>query len=188
MKIAIEQTQIDGVLVVIPPVHNDHRGFFLELFRADEYAKHGLPATFVQLNHSGSVRNTVRGLHFQWDPPMGKLMWVSRGSAFLVAVDIRKNSPTLSKWFGAICTDEERRLIWAPAGFARGFAVLSDYAEVQYLTTATYNQAAESGILWNDPDIGVEWPVRDPILSARDSQAQTLSEWLSRPAATLFSK
>jgi dTDP-4-dehydrorhamnose 3,5-epimerase len=188
MQIAVERTQIDGVLIVSPEVFQDQRGFFLEVFRADLYKDHGLPTQFVQFNHSGSVKNTVRGLHFQWDPPMGKLMRVNRGSAFLVAVDIRKDSATLGQWYGAVLSDQERRLIWAPACFARGFAVLSDFAEIEYLTTGIYNPAGESGVLWNDPEIGIEWPVSDPITSAKDAKAQTLSAWLERPESNSFRK
>ncbi|MGO9327934.1 MAG: dTDP-4-dehydrorhamnose 3,5-epimerase [Steroidobacteraceae bacterium] len=188
MQIAVERTHIDGVLIVSPEVFQDQRGFFLEVFRADLYKDHGLPTQFVQFNHSGSVKNTVRGLHFQWDPPMGKLMRVSRGSAFLVAVDIRRGSPTLGQWYGAALSDQERRLIWAPAGFARGFAVLSDFAEIEYLTTGIYNPAGESGVRWNDPEIGIKWPVSDPITSAKDAKAQTLSAWLERPESNNFGR
>jgi dTDP-4-dehydrorhamnose 3,5-epimerase len=113
-------------------------------------------------------------------------MRVTRGKAFLVAVDVRPGSPTLGKWFGATLGESDRRQIWAPAGFARGFAVLSDVAEIQYLTTGVYNGAGESGILWNDPDIGIEWPVSRPTLSPKDSKAQTLAEWLARPEARHF--
>jgi dTDP-4-dehydrorhamnose 3,5-epimerase len=187
LKIYAENTSLNGVLVVTPEVFQDKRGFFLEVFRADLYKNEGLPTEFVQFNHSGSVKNTVRGLHFQWDPPMGKLMRVSRGTAFLVAVDIRTGSPTLGKWFGTTLSEQDRRLIWAPAGFARGFAVLSDFAEIEYLTTGIYNQAGESGVLWNDPAIGIKWPVTDPILSGKDAQAQTLSSWLKHPEAHRFS-
>ena len=187
MRISIERTEIEDLIVVTPEVFQDARGFFLEVFRADQYKAAGLPSEFVQFNHSGSVKNTVRGLHFQWDPPMGKLMRVARGSAFLVAVDIRKGSPTLGKWFGKTLVAEERQLIWAPAGFARGFAVLSDFAEIEYLTTGTYNQAGESGILWNDPAIGIKWPVGDPILSGKDTTAQTLSTWLTKNESDNFS-
>lgn len=168
-------------MLVRPELFQDARGFFTEVYRSDEYRAQSLPDQFVQLNHSGSVRNTVRGLHFQWDPPMGKLMRVLRGTAFLVAVDLRKNSPTFGKWYGRETAAEDRLLIWAPAGFARGFAVLSDFAEIEYLTTGTYNPAGESGIRWNDPRIGVEWPVSDPILSAKDVAAQTLDGWCARP-------
>ena len=117
---------------------------------------------------------------------MGKLMRVLKGEAFLVAVDIRKNSPTLGQWFGERFKSEERKQIWAPAGFARGFCVLSDYAEIQYLCTGTYNKSGESGILWNDPEIGIEWPVDEPILSQKDTMAQTLNEWLSTPESDHF--
>ncbi len=123
----------------------------------------------------------MRGLHFQWDPPMGKLMRVSLGSAFLVAVDIRKDSPTLGKWVGVMATEENRRQVWAPAGFARGFCVLSEIAEIQYKCTGIYNNQAESGILWNDPEIGIEWPLIDVQLSDKDQKARTLAQRLDSP-------
>jgi len=186
MQISIERTAIDDVIIVKPECYKDDRGFIMEVYRADQYAEAGLPAHYVQFNHSGSVKDTVRGLHFQWDPPMGKNMRVTRGTAFLVAVDIRKNSPTLGKHVGMIFSAEEPRLLWAPAGFARGFAVLSDYAEIQYLTTGVYNQQAESGILWNDPAVGIDWPVKTPIITEKDAKAQTLEQWLRKPDADNF--
>lgn len=186
MKVNVEMTEIDGAIVVAPELFQDARGFFQEAFRADEYAKNSLPSQYVQLNHSGSVKNTVRGLHFQWEPPMGKLMRVLRGTAFLVAVDLRKNSPTLGKHITRILSEEDRKWLWAPASFARGFAVLSDFAEIEYLTTGIYNNLGESGIRWNDPAIGVDWPVKDPILSAKDTTAQTLQEWLAKPESDHF--
>lgn len=186
MKVFVEETEIDGVKIVRPEVYEDQRGFFQEVYRADEYANAGLPTSFVQFNHSGSVKNTVRGLHFQWEPPMGKLMRVAKGTAFLVVVDLRKDSRTLGKWIGVELNERERKLLWAPASFARGFAVLSDFAEIEYLTTGTYNAAGESGVLWNDPAIGVAWPVKDPILSAKDASAQTLAAWLARPESDHF--
>jgi len=146
----------------------------------------GLPHEFLQDNHSGSVRGVLRGLHFQWDGPMGKLMRVTRGTAFLVAVDIRHGSPTMGKWFGAEVSAESRKQIWAPAGFARGFCVLSDYAEVQYKCTAIYNNKAESGIRWDDPEIGIQWPIRDVFLSDKDRKAQTLQQWLARTESHQF--
>lgn len=178
MKVEIEQTKIDSVIIVKPEVFKDERGFFTEVFRRDQYEELGLPTNFVQFNHSGSVKDTIRGLHFQWEPPMGKLMRVVRGTAFLVAVDIRRNSPTLGQHVAGTFSAEEYSLLWAPAGFARGFAVLSDYAEIQYLTTGVYNPNAESGILWNDPELGIQWPVADPILSGKDTKAQSLQQWL----------
>lgn len=186
MNVSIETTEISGVVVVGHEVVADERGFFLEVFRQDEFASHGLPTNFVQMNQSKSSRNVVRGLHFQWQPPMGKLMWVASGTAFLVAVDLRHDSPTQGRWFGRIFEAEERRQLLAPAGCARGFCVLSQEAEIQYLCTGIYNPEGESGILWNDPEIGIEWPLSDPILSTKDSSAQLLSEWLLRPESNTF--
>lgn len=186
MQLSIESRHLNGLAVVVPEVFEDERGFFLEAFRADQFAELELPSEFVQDNHSGSVKGVLRGLHFQWEPPMGKLMRVTVGSAFLVAVDIRKGSPTLGQWFGVEASAKNRKQVWAPAGFARGFCVLSDFAEIQYKCTGIYNGAGESGILWNDPEIGIEWPVSDPILSQKDTEAQTLSEWLERPDSDNF--
>lgn len=187
MKIDFEKTNIPDVVVITPSIFQDERGFFSEVYREDQMKEFGLDLHFVQDNHSGSVKNVLRGLHFQWEPPMGKLMRVPRGSAFLVAVDIRKGSPTLGKWFGLEASAENRKQLYAPAGFARGFCVLSDYAEVQYKCTGHYTSTkAESGILWNDPKIGITWPVKDPILSEKDTKAQTLDEWLARSESGNF--
>jgi len=158
----------------------------METFRTDQFQSLGLPGEFVQDNHSGSVRGVLRGLHFQWDPPMGKLMRVTRGAAFLVAVDIRKGSPTCGEWFGLEISAENRKQVWAPAGFARGFCVLSDYAEIQYKCTGTYNARAESGIRWDDPDIGIKWPLSDVLLSDKDRGARSLAEWLESPLCENF--
>jgi dTDP-4-dehydrorhamnose 3,5-epimerase len=186
MEIRVESKHLGDIVVVVPEIFQDTRGFFMETFREDQFKAMGLPSTFVQDNHSRSVKGVVRGLHFQWDPPMGKLMRVTMGSAFLVAVDIRKGSPTLGKWFGVESSAENRREVWAPAGFARGFCVLSEVAEIQYKCTGLYNSKAESGILWNDQRIGIEWPVKEPFLSAKDQKAQTLDQWLARPESDFF--
>ena len=186
MKIRIESVHLGAVVTLQPEFFEDHRGFFLESFREDQMKELGLPSNFVQDNHSGSVKGVTRGLHFQWEPPMSKLMRVTAGEAFLVAVDIRKGSPTLGQWYGEVLSAKNKKQIWAPAGFARGFTVLSDWAEIQYKVTGLYNPNAESGILWNDPEIGIEWPVDEPILSEKDANAQTLSQWLSRPEADNF--
>jgi dTDP-4-dehydrorhamnose 3,5-epimerase len=186
VEVRVEDTAIEAVKLVSPEIFCDDRGFFQEVFREEVYARVGLPSRFVQFNHSGSVKNTIRGIHFQWEPPMGKLMRVSRGVAFLVAVDLRKNSTTLGRWVGLELKDTDRKLLWAPACFGRGFAVLSEFAEIEYLTTGTYNRASESGVLWNDPAIGIEWPVSDPILSDKDASAQTLAGWLSKPESDNF--
>lgn len=186
MPLEIESRHLNGVVVLATKAYEDERGFFLEAYRADRFRELGLPTEFPQDNHSRSVKNVLRGLHFQWEPPMGKLMRVTLGTAFLVAVDIRKGSPTLGQWYGLEVSAANRKQVWAPAGFARGFCVLSEYAEVQYKCTGIYNSQAESGILWNDPAIGIAWPVSDPILSKKDAQAQTLAAWLASPAAERF--
>ena len=155
----------------------------METFRVDEFRAAGLPDTFVQDNHSRSSKGVLRGLHFQWDPPMGKLMRVTRGSAFLVAVDIRKGSPTLGQWFGLEVSEESKKQIWAPYGFARGFCSLTDDCEVQYKCTGVYNSRGESGIHFADPELGIRWPI-DPasaLTSEKDQKAQTLARWLESP-------
>jgi dTDP-4-dehydrorhamnose 3,5-epimerase len=188
MDIKVESRALGDVAVLVPDIFQDSRGFFMETFREDQFKAMGLPYHFVQDNHSRSARGVVRGLHFQWEPPMGKLMRVTQGSAFLVAVDIRKGSPTLGKWVGVEASVENRRQVWAPAGFARGFCVLSEFAEIQYKCTGLYSNKAESGILWNDPEIGIEWPIKpsDATLSEKDKKAQTLAQWLARPESDNF--
>jgi dTDP-4-dehydrorhamnose 3,5-epimerase len=188
MAFKLEPTALADVKVIVPDAFRDARGFFMETYRVDQFKELGLPTEFVQDNHSRSSKGVLRGLHFQWQPAMGKLMRVTQGTAFLVAVDIRKNSPTLGKWVGVEVSAENRKQVWAPAGFARGFCVLSEAAEIQYKCTGTYNNKAESGILWNDPTIGIEWPVKeaDAILSDKDRAAQALGAWLARPESQNF--
>ena len=183
MHITIESRHLDDVVVLVPDIFKDDRGFFSETFRADQFRLLGLPTDFVQDNHSRSAKGVVRGLHFQWDPPMGKLMRVTVGSAFLVAVDIRKGSPTLGKWVGVECSAENRRMVWAPSGFARGFCSLLDGSEIQYKCTGIYNARAEAAIRWNDSSIGVEWPLTDVIVSKKDGSALSLAEWIVSPQA-----
>lgn len=186
MRVTVESLAIPDVKLVTPEVFEDDRGFFIELFRLDVHGPAGLPTQYPQVNLSRSRRGVIRGLHFQWDPPMGKLMRVAAGAAFLVAVDVRPDSPTLGQWVGVTADAAEPRMVWAPAGFARGFAALSDLVDVEYLCTGTYNGAAESGIRWDDPAIGIDWPVRAPVMSAKDATAQTLAQWLARPEAERF--
>lgn len=186
MQVQIVEERLNGIVVVQSDLFEDERGFFSEIYRADQFDELGLGFDFVQDNHSGSVKGVLRGLHYQWEPPMGKLMRVAQGKAFLVAVDIRKNSPTLGEWFGLTSTAGEGIQVWAPAGFARGFCILSDWAEIQYKCTGTYNRACESGIIWNDPDIGIDWPIEEPLLSEKDSEAQTLKEWLEKAESDHF--
>jgi dTDP-4-dehydrorhamnose 3,5-epimerase len=186
MQLKIESVHLGAVAVIKQELFKDQRGFFTEVFREDQFKEMGLPHRFVQDNHSGSVKGVTRGLHFQWEPPMGKLMRVTKGEAFLVAVDIRKGSPTLGRWFGKIANEDDKIQIWAPANFARGFCVLSDYAEIQYKVSGMYNSRSESGIRWNDPEIGIEWPVKNPILSEKDTNARTLNEWLNSAESDYF--
>ena len=186
MKLSARPLAIPDVLLIEHKVFRDERGFFMEVYQTDEFRALGLPETFVQLNQSRSVRHVVRGLHFQWDPPVAKLMRVTNGSAFLVAVDIRHDSPTLGEWVGETVTSENLLQLWAPPGFARGFCVLSETADIQYMCTATYNPAGESGIAWNDPEIGIKWPTQTPVLSDKDARAATLRQWLARPESKSF--
>ena len=190
MRINIESEHLNGVKVLThPDVFEDERGFFVEVFRADVFAEIGLPTAFVQDNHSRSKKGVLRGLHFQWDPPMGKLMRVTLGRAFLVAVDIRKGSPTLGQWFGTEVSAQNKKQVWAPAGFARGFYVLSDYAELQYKCTGIYNSKGESGIRWNDPRIGIQWPIGNSealVISDKDKNARLLDDWLASPESDNF--
>lgn len=186
MSFVSESVPLEDVVIVVPQAYRDERGFFMETFRSDEFEKLGLPNQFVQDNHSCSRKGVIRGLHFQWDPPMGKLMRVTVGAAFLVAVDIRKGSPTLGKWVGVEVSSENMKQVWAPAGFARGFCALTENTEVQYKCTAIYNSKAESAIRWDDPDIGIKWPLKNVMLSQKDMEAKTLTEWLASPNSEHF--
>lgn len=186
MQIKVESRNLGDIVVVIPEIFQDARGFFSETFRADQFKAIGLPTDFVQDNHSRSAKGVVRGLHFQWDPPMGKLMRVTAGSAFLVAVDIRKGSPSLGQWMGIEASADNRRCVWAPAGFARGFCALTEGAEIQYKCTGIYNGKAESAICWNDPDIGIKWPLHEVSVSEKDSKARSLADWLHSPDSQNF--
>jgi dTDP-4-dehydrorhamnose 3,5-epimerase len=186
METKIESRQLRDIVVLVPDIFQDSRGFFCESFRADEFERLGLPTAFVQDNHSRSAKGVLRGLHFQWSPAMGKLMRVTAGAAFLVAVDIRKGSPTLGKWFGIECSPENRRMVWAPAGFARGFCALADGTEIQYKCTGIYNNKGESGIRWNDPAIGVKWPLTDVAVSDKDRTARSFADWQASPESNNF--
>lgn len=186
MPFQILDRPLPGVVVLRPDAYADERGVFVEAYRADRFAEMGLPTAFVQENQSRSRKGVIRGLHFQYEPPMGKLMRVTRGRAFLVGVDIRKNSETLGRWFGLEASEEDRIQVWAPAGFARGFAALEDGTEVQYKCTGTYDARHESGIRWNDARVGIRWPVKEPILSEKDRTAQSLDDWLRRPESKHF--
>jgi len=186
MAFKIESIHLGEIKVIVPDVFADHRGFFMESYRQDVFTELGIPFDFKQDNHSRSARGVVRGLHFQWDAPLAKLMRVTVGTAFLVAVDIRKGSPTLGQWFGVEVSAENRRQVFAPPGFARGFCVLSEWVELQYKCTAIYNKHGEGGIRWNDPAIGIDWQLDNPLLSEKDAVAPTLEEWLTLPESDHF--
>jgi dTDP-4-dehydrorhamnose 3,5-epimerase len=186
MAFEVKSRHLGEVVVLAGKAFQDNRGFFIETYRQDQFEKLGLPGNFVQDNHSCSWKGVIRGLHFQWDPPMGKLMRVTHGAAFLVAVDLRLGSPTLGKWVGVEASAEDRKQVWAPASFARGFCALTDGAEVQYKCTGVYNSRAESAIRWDDPDIGIEWPLRGALISEKDRNAQTFAQWLASENARQF--
>jgi dTDP-4-dehydrorhamnose 3,5-epimerase len=173
-------TDLPGVIVVEPVVHRDSRGFFLETYHARRYRDAGIAATFVQDNHSRSMRGTVRGLHFQVRRPQGKLVRALFGEMYDVAVDVRRGSPTFGRWVGAHLTAENFRQIYVPPGFAHGFCILSEVGEVEYKCTELYDPEDELGIAWNDPQVGVQWPVAEPLLSAKDKAAPRLADVLDR--------
>jgi dTDP-4-dehydrorhamnose 3,5-epimerase len=183
MPLRIESRPLEDVVVLSGQPFRDDRGYFMESFRADQFREWGLPSQFVQDNHSCSRKNVLRGLHFQWEPPMGKLMRVTRGTAFLVAVDIRNGSPTLGRNFCLEVSAESCLQVWAPAGFARGFCALTDEVEVQYKCTGIYNPGCESAIRWNDSDLVIPWPLADPIVSQKDRQARSFADWLASAEA-----
>jgi dTDP-4-dehydrorhamnose 3,5-epimerase len=170
------ETRIEGVVLLEPEVHGDARGFMVETYSRDAWAQLGVDVEFVQHNHSRSVRGTLRGLHFQTEPGQAKLVRCARGSIFDVAVDLRRGSPTFGQWEGHVLDDETHRQLLVPVGFGHGFAVLSDVADVAYQLSSLYDPATESGIAWDDPDIAVDWPLSDPLLSDRDRSAPRLAE------------
>jgi dTDP-4-dehydrorhamnose 3,5-epimerase len=185
-NVTVESTHLNGLVLLRSRTIEDDRGFFQEVFRADRFRELGLPDRFLQENQSRSKRGVLRGLHFQWDRPMGKLMRVLYGRVFLVAVDIRPGSPTLGRWFGRDVAAEDRLLLWGGPGFARGFCVLSEEAEIEYKCTALYNPDGEGAVRWNDPAIGIAWPTSLPVLSPKDAAAGSLTSWLGRPESRVF--
>ncbi|MFT6916122.1 MAG: dTDP-4-dehydrorhamnose 3,5-epimerase [Motiliproteus sp.] len=167
-------TRLPGVKIIEPRVFGDERGFFLETFQAERYAEHGMSLPFVQDNHSRSARGVLRGLHFQKTKPQGKLVRVVRGEVFDVAVDLRPGSPTFGQWEGVVLSDDNKRQYWVPPGFAHGFVVLSESADFEYKCTDYYDPSDEGCLLWNDPRVGVDWPIKEPLLSDKDKQGQRL--------------
>jgi len=174
--VKIELTKLDGVVVLEPAVRHDERGFFLESYSARTLAEHGINDVFVQDNHSRSVRNTVRGMHWQIGPGQAKLLRVVSGAIWDVAVDIRWGSPTWGQWVGVELTADNFRQLYVPVGFAHGFCVLSETADLLYKTSSFYAPADERGFAWNDPAVAIPWPTDAPILSPRDRQNPRLDE------------
>jgi dTDP-4-dehydrorhamnose 3,5-epimerase len=169
-------TALPGVLVIEPDVYRDERGFFLESYHAEKYAAAGIPARFVQDNRSRSVQHTVRGLHAQRRRPQGKLVQVLHGEIFDVVVDIRRGSPTFGRWVGLSLSAENFRQCYIPPDFAHGFCVISEWAHFEYKCTDFYDPTDELRLLWNDPAIGIEWPLPEPRLSDKDRAGQSLAE------------
>lgn len=174
----VTQTGIAGLVVVTPKVFGDSRGFFLETYSRRAFAAAGLDYDFVQDNHARSgKKGTLRGLHFQRPPAaQAKLVWVTRGAVFDVAVDLRGGSPTYGRWFGLELSEDNFKRLMIPRGFAHGYVTLTDNAEFQYKVDNLYSQPDDGGIAWNDPDVGVAWPVTDPILSDKDRAQPRLAE------------
>lgn len=168
---------IPDVKIIEPTVYGDQRGFFLETFEKKRYREMlEIDLDFVQDNHSRSSKNVLRGMHFQTLNPQGKLVRVVRGKVFDVAVDIRKNSATYGQWAGVILSEENKRQFWIPPGLAHGFVVLSDIADFEYKCTDYYNPDYEASLIWNDPSVGIDWPIDNPILSAKDQSGRLLHE------------
>ncbi|HLT47033.1 MAG TPA: dTDP-4-dehydrorhamnose 3,5-epimerase [Rubricoccaceae bacterium] len=172
----VHETEIPGVLLVEPRVFADARGFFLERYHAERYRAHGIAAAFVQDNHSRSRRGALRGLHFQRRHPQGKLVECARGAVYDVVVDLRRGSPTFGRSYGVTLSDEDHRQLWIPPGLAHGFCVLSDEADFLYKCTDYYRPDDEGGLAWDDPDLGIAWPVEAPLLSEKDRRLPRLKD------------
>jgi len=169
-------TKLPEIILVQPDVHRDARGFFLETYHAQKFREAGIDVSFVQDNHSASTHGALRGLHAQWRRPQGKLVRVLFGEIFDVAVDARLGSPRFGQWVGVTLSSENHHQLWVPAGFIHGFCVTSERAEVEYKCTDLYDPGGELGVIWNDPDIGVAWPVKEPVLSGKDAAAPRLKD------------
>jgi dTDP-4-dehydrorhamnose 3,5-epimerase len=174
-----EPTALPEVVVITPDVFRDPRGYFLETYHQGKYRAGGIAVTFVQDNLSRSVRGALRGLHAQRRRPQGKLIRVAEGEVFDVAVDIRRGSPTFARWVGVALSADTLRQVYVPPGFAHGFCVLSETAVVEYKCTELYDPDDEIGLIWNDPEVGISWPIADPTLSAKDAAAPRLREVLA---------
>jgi dTDP-4-dehydrorhamnose 3,5-epimerase len=170
------ETPLPGVILIEPTLFSDDRGSFMETYHAERFAAAGITATFVQDNQSRSRRGVLRGLHYQEPRPQGKLVRCTRGALFDVAVDVRRGSPHFAKWYATELTEENRRMLWVPPGFAHGFCATSDVADLSYKCTDVYRPELDRAILWNDPEMAIDWPVPNPILSPRDAAAPRLRD------------
>jgi len=170
------ETSLPGVLILEPQVFGDSRGFFYESYHQARYHGSGVTSDFVQTNVSRSAKGVLRGLHYQWPNPQGKLVSVLDGEVYDVAVDIRQGSPNFGQWVGVMLTSNNHRHLWIPEGFAHGFCVLSEFATFTYQCTALYDPAADAGVRWNDADIGIDWPVSEPLLSDKDIKTPLLKD------------
>ncbi len=170
------ETPLPGVVILEPAVFGDDRGFFQEVYHQGKYREHGIDVTFVQDNWSRSVRGVLRGLHYQLQNPQDKLLSVISGEIFDVAVDIRKGSPTFGQWTGVMLSEENHRQLLVPRGFAHGFCVVSETVDVLYKCSSLYDPQDDRGICWSDPDIGIEWPVENPVVSERDTKHPLLKD------------
>ena len=176
MAMKFEKTELEGVVLCAPDVFRDARGFFLESYHAQKYMEGGIRVVFVQDNRSRSAKGVLRGLHYQLHRPQAKLLSCTRGEIFDVAVDIRRGSPTFGRWTGAVLSEENCLQLYIPGGFAHGFCVVSEMAEILYKCSEFYDPRDDRGVRWNDPDLGVKWPVSDPVLSAKDAAQPFLKD------------
>jgi dTDP-4-dehydrorhamnose 3,5-epimerase len=176
MALKITEMSLPGVLAFEPDCFGDERGFFMETYNATRYGEAGFSQTFVQDNHSRSSKGVLRGLHYQLNHPQGKFIYVVTGEIFDVAVDIRKSSPTFGQWCGIVLSEQNKKQFYIPEGFAHGFCVLSDMADVVYKCTNIYRSDDEAGVLWSDPKIAIEWPISKPIISKKDAALVPLNE------------
>ncbi len=172
----VSKCHLEGILLIEPAAYTDDRGFFLESFEQERYRELGIAENFVQDNHSRSMKNVLRGLHYTRSRPQSQIVTVMRGRIFDVVVDIRKDSPTFGKWFGAELSDEGPRQVYMAHGFAHGFCVLSDWADLHYKVSQRYDPNDEGGLIWNDSDVKIDWPIKDPHISDRDMRHRKLED------------
>jgi dTDP-4-dehydrorhamnose 3,5-epimerase len=177
---------LNGLRLFKPSVYFDERGYFIEAFKQSDLNKFGIKENFYQDNHSKSSKGVLRGMHFQWNLPQGKLIRVVSGSIQITEIDIRKNSKTLGSYWTGELTEQNANILWVPPGFANGFLALEDNTHLIYKCTNEYNMSGESSILWNDTDININWRINNPVLSNKDKNAQTLKEWLQKEESNFF--